>query len=176
MTVLEFAKKYKEANKNNKSDVLEEITISTYEPIEMKSQAIENIIASIITYENGIPTYDSITKYLAFTLGAIALYTNLVFEENKSFIEYDALAEAGLLTIIFETIGPDYSDFLEFFNMRFNDYMRENASFEAVAAKAVVYLSETLTNVVDKMNEALEKVDKNKIDKVISIIKAKAER
>lgn len=107
-------------SKLNNFDINKSLVIKKYIPFEKKIIYIEDLVNKIIE-TNG--SYNSITKYYEFTMTIINIYTNL--ELNNSYEEYDKLITSDLLNIIFKEIESEYFDFKEFFEMRFNDKLRE---------------------------------------------------
>lgn len=107
-------------SKLNNFDINKNLNIKRYIPFEEKIVHIENLVNQIID-DNG--TYDSLEKYFKFTMTMINVYTNL--DLKNTYEEYDKLVINNLLDIIFTEVEADYFDFKEFFEMRFNDKLRE---------------------------------------------------
>lgn len=137
ITVKDFIEKY-----NGDVEFLE---IREYIPITEKRAIIEELIKKIITEEDLLTTYDSIVKYLVFTIATISVYTNLDATTPE---DYDTLRETKLLFEILEKIKGhgDYEDFHNMFEMRFKDYMRDK---------------NTLMGTVNKLLESLKSVMEN---------------
>lgn len=142
MTVKELIEKYENfGSETLKANLLDDIEIAAYIPIEMKQVCIERIIEGVVTNDGLSFSYDSINKYISFIIGLITLYTDLDIE--SPYEDYDRLVSSNVLDNILERIGDDKDEFLRMFDMRFNDYLREN-SIETSLAQLTKAFASTL--------------------------------
>lgn len=162
MNVSDFLDRYEATT--DKVSVFNELEIEHYLPFTVKRQMIENMLENILDDDNGIVTYDSMTKYILFTVGVIPMYTDLEFSKGDAvYYEYDRMVTSGLLGLIYEEIEDDYRVSLEFFERRIEDVMRVANSFECRAVQS-------LHSIENSVNKAFENVDPRKIELVSDAI------
>lgn len=158
MNVSDFLDRYEATT--DKVSVFNELEIEHYLPFTVKRQMIENMLENILDDDNGIVTYDSMTKYILFTIGVISMYTDLEFSKGDAvYYEYDRMVTSGLLGYIYEEIEDDYRVSLEFFERRIEDVMRVTNSLECRAIQS-------LNDIEASINKAFENVDPRKIELV----------
>ena len=85
------------------------LEIKTYIPIMVKREIAEMIVKKTTTVVNGIKKHDSIDSYISFVVAMITAHTNLQFNEDPV-MDYDLLAESGLLPQIIMEFKPSYDE------------------------------------------------------------------
>lgn len=152
ISVKDFIEKY-----NGDVDSLE---IDTYLPIEDKAAIINAALENIFITEKKISaTYNSITVKVTRDLVLLSAYTNL---DSLTLSDYDLLKENDLIVPIFYSIGEDVKEFYAFFDLRFNDYLRDLNSIDGMVNRALGELTSVINGIDPKLIETLIKI----IDKV----------
>lgn len=150
MTILEFVKKYTDANSEKiKDQMLRSRVKRTYCPIIEKRTILQIMLDnSIVTTDVGVKYIDMTTSRINYTMSLIALYTDLKVDSNddgKGMIneDYDALIESGLVGKICEIIGE--SELREFASINadiIQNFQASQGSLEAMLARFLVVFSE----------------------------------
>lgn len=159
-------------NMSTETDFRSILVIKKYVPIQVKRHVIEEaLLNQIIKVKDGLYTFNSIDKYMAFTLAAITLYTDLEFDNVDE--DYDSLMETGYLTVILEAIGEDYFNFSDLFEMRFSDIMRETNTIEAIINSGIQEAMLSLNVTLEKIGQKVDSVDAKTVTKVLDTITKK---
>ena len=150
MELVEFAGNSK--NKMLKTDQLQQVVakeIETKEYISIKDKKvlINNIIESCVRYEDGMFKFDDVNKYITFTMGAIAAYTNLELSDDIE-EDYDSLCRAKLLNVVINTFSGEYENLNLLFQMRC-DYVLSNNGIEAQVGRFLSSILERIDNFVE---------------------------
>ena len=164
MKVKELVKVFKE-----NGEVLENIEISKYVPIEQKRKYIdEALIPGLINYSGGIATYDSIEKKVVFLMTIVQCYTDLEIEDV--YTDYDLLVESQIIIVILDYIKSDYAEFYDLFEARFTDALREYNSLEAVVNRNMEAIANPILETVIEARQLLNTVNTDDIEKLIKLL------
>lgn len=117
MTIQNFIKEFQEKKiintqiaPNAVSDYLKKtLEIKTYLPFRIKRQIVENVVAQNTEWVDGIKKNDAINQYVSFVVAMIGAHTNLEFSDDPV-VDYDLLAESGLLPQILAEFEASYSE------------------------------------------------------------------
>lgn len=152
MTVKQFAEKYSKCTSDAvKAGMLSTASVKHYLPITEKRDLIENTLHfDLLNFDNSFVTFNSIDKMVTFMGSIIAGYTD--FEREDPYEDFDVLMETGLMSNIIAEIGSDVDAYRDLFEMRLNDYIRDNNSLEAITANK-------LGEVVTPVKSILESID-----------------
>lgn len=153
--------------KNKTVDLRSLLEIKKYIPISLKKSVIEEVLLeSTLSLKENMLTYNGIQKYLTFVLTVLNLYTNLEIENIET--DYDLLMEKELLPTILETIGNDYFEFKDLYDMRFEDKLRETNTLEAIINSGFQDLLFSLTGTLERVNKAIDNIDENTVRQLIN--------
>lgn len=153
MTIREFVDYMKKnTNRTMKEDQVASLIKKTIEPkaymsIKKKRELVDSIVNKTIYYENGIFKFDSIDRYIYFTMYTIAAYTNLELSTDVM-DDFDALSESKLLPAIICLIQSEFDDVSLFLQMQCEYVLSDNA-FEAQVGK---FLSGGLSKYLENVN------------------------
>lgn len=86
-----------------------ELEIKTYIPFRIKREVVESVIVRNIEEVDGIKKVDTINQYISFIVAMLTLHTNLNFSEDPV-VDYDVLAESGLLPQIIAEFQESYNE------------------------------------------------------------------
>lgn len=126
MNIIDLIDKYEkcDSEQERKTILKENIRVEKYIPFLAKKEVIDTIINNFIETDNGLLTYEPMSKHLNFTLGFICLYTNLSYDDGFGVTAYDLLTRYNIVDYIIHEIGYDYGDFVNMFeetlSMRIN--------------------------------------------------------
>lgn len=87
-----------------------ELEIKTYIPFKTKREMAEIVVAQNIDFVDGIKKYDSVNAYISFIVASIVAHTNLEFGSEDPVVDYDLLAESGLLPQIIAEFEASHSE------------------------------------------------------------------
>lgn len=156
MKVQEFVEYMKNnTNKTTREDqvlsmVKKQLNIKPYLSIKTKRNLIDNIIDACMLYDNGVFSFDGISKYVYFTMYTISAYTNLELSMDVE-DDFDMLSESKLLPIVMATIQSEYDDVNILFQMQC-DCLLEKNSVEANVGRLCDKMIELFANVENKIN------------------------
>lgn len=139
---------------DEKSEYLrKELEIKTYIPFREKRQIVEAIVAQNIEVVDGIKKYNSMDAYIGLIVATIAAHTNLEFG-NDPVVDYDLLAESGLLSQIITEFQESYDEFNALLKMALAAELEDN-NINVLAGK---FLNGIL-NRLDGVGEMLKSID-----------------
>jgi len=115
--IQDFVKDFQNAHViNTKSEpnaigeyITEKLEVKKYVPFRDKKQAMEMVVSQNIREIDGIKKNDQIGQYLSFIIATLSLHTNLEWSEDPV-VDYDLLAESGLLAQIIAEFQNDYEE------------------------------------------------------------------
>jgi hypothetical protein len=117
---------------------------------------VQSVLNACVSIDNGVVVYDSLDKYLIFTISIISKYTNLEFgADGDPLADYDLLCEYGLLDEVIATFNVEYERTNGILNMMLSDIMRDSSMESSFAL-----LSNGITNGIDRITYSI----KDKID------------
>ena len=199
MKINELVEKYNRlSNRQLKEDLIKKIKIVPYISI-VKKDAIAQLIVDRTMFEqeayddNGTTKYhktdkikvNSVAQYVQFCRMVIELYTDLVIDEDDNgFIKgYDALKSSGLLDILM--VGSDQKDslipmselseFKTILDMKISDTLKNYSDPHTFIANQVERFGKlanlSLSPILDVLQEKIESIPKEDIDKVVEFAK-----
>ena len=162
--LVEFANSGK--NKLLKADQLteavkKEINTKDYIGIKEKKTLVDNIINECIVYENGIPRFDYIEKYICFTMRVIEAYTNLELSDDIE-DDYDELCRNELLNVVIFTFEGEYENIKSLLQMKC-DYILNDNSIEMQVGGFLTKFIGVVKDVKVVLANKLEELDINQL-------------
>ena len=117
MKVLEFINIYKESKVQNtqlKPNAISEyirskLEVKSYIPFKEKREIVEIVVRKNTEVIDGIKKNDAINQYVGFVIAMLVAHTNLECSEDPV-VDYDLLAESGLLPIIITEFKSSYDE------------------------------------------------------------------
>ena len=111
MKIKELVEMYKT---NRMLDLKKILDVKEYVGIAYKQKAMELVINECIREENGVLKFDSLSRYILFTVAVLGLHTNLDFSDDNNedysvVDDLDMLFENHLLDKIVDTFREDYN-------------------------------------------------------------------
>ena len=171
MKITELCEKIKTSQIKNtayKPDAIEDFLIKniefkSYLPFIEKRELCTKVLEVACKKNGGLVEVDSVTRYILFTINIITKYTNLTFENTEELdpiSQYDLLCENGLLNVILECIGDEYTVCNNMLNMMMGDIIANNN-----VATVLNNAAQQLLDIVDDFAGVLsEKVEGLNID------------
>ena len=101
------------------------IEIKSYIPFKEKRRIAEMIVAQNIKVVDGIKKYDNISAYIGFIVASIVAHTTLQFSDDP-IIDYDLLAESGLLPQIVAEFQESYNEIDVLLRMAVSSELEDN--------------------------------------------------
>lgn len=144
------------------SMVKKQLVAKSYMSIKEKRNLIDEIIDSCILYEDGIYKFDSISKYVYFTMYTIAAYTSLELSDDIE-EDFDVLSESRLLPVVLSIIQNEYDDVNILLQMQC-DSLLENNSIEAQFGKLTNGILDFLNNSEVSLKSFVDKIPIEKIN------------
>ena len=171
MKVIEFIQKFKEAKIANSKvapnaigDYLKkELEIKTYIPFREKRVIAETVVTQNIEEIDGIKRHDSINTYVGFIVAMISTHTALEFSDDPV-VDYDLLAESGLLPLIIAEFQNDYTDGDILLKMALASALEDN-NINVLVGKFLNGILEKLDGVSEALKSTIGDFDINSIFK-----------
>lgn len=135
-------------------DMVAELQIKKYLPIEEKKLIAQGIMYECIEEVDGALKIDSVQQYLSYVKYMILRHTNLEYTQD----DYDTLCEHGLLNKIIECFGEDAAECSRILNLMVDDRMRE-VSIESTVAKFLSNLTNELGGLSEQLSHKIENMD-----------------
>ena len=85
------------------------LEVKEYIPFREKRKIAEDIVEQNTELIDGVWKNDSINQYVTFVLAMLDSHTNLEIGEDPV-VDYDTLAESGLLPLVISTFQNDYNE------------------------------------------------------------------
>ena len=169
MKVIDFvqsAKDKKVMNTKIAPDAVEKfirdnLEIREYIPFNKKRMIAEMVVNSNTDVIDGVKKHDSISAYIGFVVSMLSSHTNLEFSDNPV-IDYDLLAESGLLMPIIETFHPDYNECDVVLKMALAQEMEDN-NVNALVGRFLNNITDKLDGVGEMLKSVIGNVDLNEI-------------
>lgn len=151
------------------------IKVKPYVSYGVKMFLADNIINNSCL-KDGRVYIDSCKKYILYVFALIDTYTNIEITEKQWLFEYDALDSMGLIELILALIPEkEVATFKTILDMKHNDLMTNRYgtyAFIEDQVERIVDVTPNLTEafipLVEKLNEKLETLDENKIEKMLN--------
>lgn len=145
--------------KNNNFDLIAELEVKEYLPIELKKTIAQGIIFACTDDSEGVIKVDSVQRYLSYVEHMIKYHTNLEYTEE----DYDVLCstmygDGNLLNAIMECFGSDAQECSRILDLMMGDYMQEN-TIEFSVAKFLNGLAGSLDGIADALNDKIDDFD-----------------
>lgn len=165
MTIADFIKGFQEKKIMNSkvapnavSDYLKkELEIKTYIPFRIKREIVETVVAQNIEWVDGIKKIDAINEYVSFIVAVILAHTNLEWS-NDPVVDYDLLAESGLLPLIIAEFQESYSEFDVLLKMARTSELEDN-NINVLVGKFLNGILDRLDNVGEVLKNNLGDFD-----------------
>jgi hypothetical protein len=184
MKIKEFIEKVKGVkNTNYKPNAVSEFIRSTleikeYVPFVEKRDLCEKVLEVVCTKNGAIVEFDSVSRYILFTISMLTKYTNLEFENTDgldAIDQYDMLCQHGLLNPILEVIAGEYETCNNILNMMMADIDANNNNIAAVANSALQNMFDIIEGFADVLKDKVDSMglDLNQfnIDGIMEVIK-----
>ena len=163
-----------------------ELEIKDYVSFAEKRELCASVLNACNTKDdNGLIKVDSVSRYIIFTLSIITKYTNIEFSSGEdsefdSLDEYDMLCQSGLLNLILDVIGTEYTTCNNILNMMMADIESNNNTVENVVATVLGRLGGSIDNLiavladkVESLNLDLNQIDINKYKGILDLLSRK---
>jgi hypothetical protein len=165
MLVKDFVEKFKEdkvqntkINENAISNYLKDnLEIKTYIPFRTKRTLVEQVIAKNVEWVDGIKKVDTINQYIGFVVTMIGAHTSLQFSEDPV-IDYDLLAESGLLTLIVEEFRTSYDECDVLLKMALASELEDN-NINATVARFLDRILQKLDGAGEVLKSVIDDID-----------------
>jgi hypothetical protein len=165
MTIKEFVDAYqskrfmntKTGTDERSEYIRNELAIKTYIPFREKGQIAEMIVAQNISEVDGIKKYDDIGSYVSLVVASIAAHTTLEFSADP-IVDYDLLAESGLLTQIIAEFQGSHEEIGILLKMAIAAELEDN-NVNALVGRFLNSILKKLDGVVDGVKEMVGNVD-----------------
>lgn len=145
-------------NENAVSDYLKkELEIKTYLPFRMKRTLVETVVSQNVEWVDGIKKIDSINEYVGFIVAVLSAHTNLEFDEDPV-VDYDLLAESGLLPQIIAEFQESYSECDVLLKMARASELEDN-NINAIIARFTDSILQKLDGVGEVLKDKLGNID-----------------
>lgn len=163
MTIREFVDYMKKnTNRTMKEDQVASLIKRTIEPkaymsVKDKKELVNKIVNQTIYYDNGIFKFNSIDRYIYFTMYTIEAYTNLELSADIE-EDFDVLSESKLLPAVICLIQQEFDDVNVFLQMQC-DYILSDNSIEAQLGKFLDSILEKLDGVGSVLSKYLKNIN-----------------
>ena len=165
MKVIEFVEKFKndkvinnQLNPNAVSDYLKEnLEIKTYIPFRIKKEIVELVVAQNTKEVDGIKKNDAINQYISFMVAMLSAHTVLEFSDDPV-VDYDILAESGLLSQIIAEFQESYSECDVLLKLALNMELEDN-SINILVGKFLNNILQKLDGVGEVLKDKLGNFD-----------------
>lgn len=137
--------------------IKETLQVKKYIPFRDKRIIAEEIINKNTKKIDGIKINDSINQYMSFVVAMIAAHTNLEFSEDPV-VDYDLLAESGLLSQIIAEFQESYNECDIILKMALASELESN-NINFLVGNFLNHILKILDGVSDKINRIIEDVD-----------------
>lgn len=167
MKINDFAEYMKKSvNRTTKDDQVLEIAkkkleVKEYISIKEKRALIDRIINACVLYENGVYKFDSIDKYVYFTMYTIEACTNIELSSDVE-DDFDNLSRASLLPIVICAIQKEYDDVNILLQMQC-DALLENNSVEVSVSRVAEGVIEFLDSIESTLKDNVDVLSKLKL-------------
>lgn len=167
-------KKFVEEYSNRATEKLQEqyikdtLEIIPYIPYVRKMTLAEQIV-NMTSFDKttGKLEIDSNVRVLFMFRVFIAEYTNLEFESEGYFEEYDLLKQSGAYNKVMEMLpDEDLSEFNSIINLTLADLIRNTTSTQAFVEKQLNKILNVVTEASDQLSLAVTTLDDDKIQKI----------
>lgn len=166
MTIKEACEGYKKISNVPAMNMYIQKFCKKYLPIAKKGELIEEtLLLYIIEHKDAIVTYNSVDKAVFYMISVIRGYTDLIVEDVYS--DFDALMESGLMDGILEYIGADVDVYNSLFEMRANDYVRENNNIEVVIQRKIQELIDFIGSTTEHMDNVLKSINSEQVTSLL---------
>ena len=133
--------------------------VKSYLSIKDKKKLIDVIIDECILFEDGIFKFDSIHKYVCFTMRTLAAYTNLELSDDIE-EDFDDLSREKLLPVLICMIQQEYDDVNIMLQMQC-DYILEGNSVEAQIGRFLNGILDSVGSLESVLKDAIPEIMKN---------------
>lgn len=165
MKIMEFIQEFKDKKVINtkiapdaiSKYIQEKLAIKSYIPFKDKRKIAEMIVSQNIKEVDGIKKYDGINSYVSLIVASIAAHTNLEFDTDP-IVDYDLLAESGLLSHIIAEFQGSHEEIGILLKMAIASEMEDN-NVNVLVGRFLNSILEKLDGVVDGVKNVVGNVD-----------------
>ena len=86
------------------------LEVKEYIPFREKRRIAENVVEQNTELIDGVWKNDSMDQYVTFVLAMLETHTNLQIDSEDPVLDYDIIAESGLLPLVISTFQNDYNE------------------------------------------------------------------
>lgn len=138
------------------------LEVKTYLPFREKRAIAEAVVEGNIEFVDGIKKYDNINSYLSFVIATLTAYTNLEFDNSDPVVDYDLLAESGLLPLIIEEFRAEYNEVDVLLKMAIAAELEDN-NVNVLVGKFLNGILDKLDGVGEVLKNSIGNIDLEKI-------------
>ena len=130
-----------------------ELEIKTYLPFRTKRTIVETVVSQNIEWVDGIKKTDVMNEYVGFIVAVLSAYTNLEWSDDPV-VDYDLLAESGLLPLIIKELEAEYGECEVLLKMARASELEDN-NLEAIVGRFLNGILDRLDGVGDLLKGML---------------------
>lgn len=146
MNVQEFVNLYNaQPNEEKKTQVIREHIKKDYIPYGIKVNLCKSIVKTSC-YKNGIFTEDSPSSLFILIMKALSMYTDIDFDGDNIFNDFDELEKEQLSSKIIGEIGIDFDSLKSVFDMTIADARNNENNAVHFINEMILQLSDTLNS------------------------------
>ena len=165
MDILTFVEKFKNDKVTNSKVAPDAVSIylkkhleiKTYLPFRMKKTIVETVVSQNIEWVDGLKRNDAINQYIGFVVAMIGAHTALEFGDDPV-VDYDLLAESGLLTQIIAEFQESYNECDILLKLALAAELEDN-NINAIVARFTDGILQKLDGVGEVLKEKLGNLD-----------------
>lgn len=86
------------------------LEVKEYIPFREKREIAESVVEQNTELIDGVWKNDSMDQYVTFVLAMLEAHTNLQIDSEDPVLDYDIIAESGLLPLVISTFQNDYNE------------------------------------------------------------------
>ena len=143
--------------------IKKELEVKNYIPFREKRIIAETIVNKNTKEVNGVRINDSINQYMSFVIAMLTAHTNLEFSEDPV-VDYDLLAESGLLSQIIAEFQESYNECDIILKMALASEL-ENNNINILVGNFLNHILNILDGVGNKAKEIVQNADIEKFFK-----------
>lgn len=167
LSVAEFVDIYNKDVTKGKVNVAKAISIVPYITYEVKI-ALASTIVSRSGADESRPLINSPMRYIYYVYTIINFYTNIKFDDERIFEDFNLLNRNGLIEYIFSLIPQkEIEEFKTVLNMVQDDYVANNMTTSAFFYQLIDVVMKNLSDNIDPLIEAIKGISQtiNSLDK-----------
>ena len=151
------------------------LKIKNYVEFNIKRVIANQIIQQSCFDKNGNIHIDSTYKYYLYIISIFTLYTNIEFEKNDSYDDYDSLNRNQLIEKIINMIPEnEIEEYRTIVQVTYDDCLENNNFIKSIIKDTLIQFWPTVSNNVNillkDLDSKLNTLDLNKVEKFINNI------